>query len=158
MASLSTAAPWLDLLSRSATEPAAATPITSAARDNSELIEKAGALIDFSIAEHERIKALDLKLGRLALRYTDRQGAGAIRNLYEQWAYRAEELLERVHGLGLHRALAEQWGRLQDAVGMTRAMLSIPLDSLERADEQIRRGEVVSLEEVRRELRARSRT
>lgn len=157
MATLSTAAPWLDLLSRPTADPGAATPTTGTARDDSQLTEKAGALIDFSLAEHEQIAGLDVKLGRLALRYTDWQGAYAIRYLYEQWADRAEELLRRVRSLGLHRVLAEQWEKLLDVVGRTRAMLSISLDSLERADEQIRNGDVISIEEVRRELRARSR-
>ena len=120
------------------------------------LAERAGQLMEFALAEYDRIAGLDENLGRLALRHTDRQGAAAIRRLYQQWVEQADELLHRVRTHGLRERLADGYEKLERAVGRTLAMLSVTLDSLERADEQIQKGEVVSAEEIRRELRARS--
>jgi hypothetical protein len=120
------------------------------------LADRAERLIDFALAEHGRITGLDVEMGRLALDYTDPQGAAAMRRMYQQWADEADELLRRVKGLGLHDRLRAKFDALDRAVGVSRAMLSITLESSRRSDEQVERGEVVSIEEVRRELRARS--
>jgi hypothetical protein len=120
------------------------------------LADRAARLIDFALAEHERISGLDIGMGRLALDYTDPQGAATMRRMYQQWADQADELLRRVKSHGLRERLRAKFDALERAVGVTLAMLSIKLDSLRRSAEQINRGEVVSIEEVRRELRART--
>lgn len=120
------------------------------------LADRAERLIDFALAEHERISGLDIGTGRLALDYTDPQGAAAMRRMYQQWADQAHELLRRVTGRGLRDRLRAKFDALDRTVGVTRAMLSITLESSRRSDEQVERGELVSIEEVRRELRARS--
>jgi hypothetical protein len=119
-----------------------------------DLADRAARLIDFADAEYQRIAELDLGMGRLSLRYTDPQGATAMRRLYLQWVVHTEELLERVRGCGLRDRLGAKYEELERAAGQTRAMLSVTLESLSAAAEQFRRGETFSLEEVRRELRA----
>jgi hypothetical protein len=118
--------------------------------------DRAGRLIEFAIAEHEQISGLDVGMGRIALNYADPQGAAAMRRMYQQWADQSDELLRRVKSHGLRDQLRAKFDALERAVGVTLAMLSITLDSLRQADEQIERGDVVSIEEVRRELRART--
>ena len=44
---------------------------------------------------------------------------------------------------------------LRDECGRVSAMLQVTFDELDEAAEQVRRGEVFTIEEVRRELRAR---
>lgn len=119
-----------------------------------ELAARAEQLIDFELAEYQRIVDLDLGMGRLSLRFTDPQGATAMRGLYQQWAGQAEELLRRVRGYGLSGRLGARIEELERATGRTLAMLSISLQSLSDAQEQFKKGETFSLEEVRRELRA----
>jgi len=127
------------------------------AADTSEaLADRAGRLIDFALAEHERISSLDIGMGRRALDHTDPQGAAAMRRMYQQWADETDALLRRVKTLGLCDRLRAKFDALDRSVGVTLAMLSITLESARRSAEQIERGEVVSIEEVRRELRARS--
>jgi hypothetical protein len=122
--------------------------------DDNELAARAEQLIDFALAEHKRIAELDLGMGRLSLRFMDPQGANAMRGLYQQWAARADELLEGVRRYGLRERLGAKYEELERATGRTWAMLSITLQSLSEADEQFKKGETFSLEEVRRELRA----
>jgi hypothetical protein len=119
-----------------------------------DLMDRAARLIDFAIAEYQRIAELDLGMGQLSLRHTDPQGATAMRRLYQQWVVHTEELLERVCGYGLRDGLGAGYEELERAAGRTQAMLSVTLESLSAADEQFRKGETFSLEEVRRELRA----
>jgi len=145
------AAPLLDLLAPPPPDAASA-----AGTPAGPVVDRAVGLLDFALAEYERIRKLDEALGLLALKYSDRSGALAIRQLYRQWADQSDELLDRVRGYGLRERFAAPFDRLEDAVGRTRAMLSITLESLEQADEEIRTGNVMSLGEVRRELRARS--
>jgi hypothetical protein len=144
----STAAPpLLDLL------PGDSSPTGNPARDTA-LADRAYRLIGFALAEYGSIVELDLGMDRLALRYADPQGAVAMRRVYQQWVNQTEELLDRVRGHGLRDRLGAKYEELERAVGRTLAMLSVTLESLERADEQFRTGQTQTLEEVRRELRA----
>jgi len=143
--------PLLDLLSG----PPDGAGIESGETDDARA-DRAGRLIEFALADHERISGLDIGMGRLALDYADPKGATAMRRMYQQWADQSDELLRRVKSHGLRDRVRAKFDALERAVGVTLAMLSITLDSLRRADEQIERGEVVSIEEVRRELRART--
>jgi hypothetical protein len=118
---------------------------------SNELATRAHQLVEFALAEYVRIAELDLGLGRLSLRYQDPQGAAAMRGLYQHWASQADELLGRLRDYGL---VENKCTDLERAVGRTLAMLSIPIESLARAEEQFRTGQTYSLEEVRRELRA----
>ena len=141
--------PLLDLFSRPTDGPG-----DDVATPDDALADRAARLIDFALAEHERISALDIGMGRLALNYRDPQGATAMRRMYQQWADQSDELLRRVKSHGLARRLRGKFDALEHVVGVTLAMLSITLESARRGAEQVERGETVSIEEVRRELRA----
>ena len=118
-------------------------------------VRVANELVAASLDEHRHIEALDVcgptgKWRRLYVRETEAQ----MRQLYEAWLSAARELLARVrdmHKAGHH---IERLEALEDAVGLTRALLMTTLDDIERGREQARRGETFTLEEVRRELRA----
>lgn len=118
--------------------------------------ELAARLLEYAMDEYRSIRKLEDALGENRSATFDGQLAGSLRRLYGQWADRGDELLTRVRDLRLRDRLAARFNELDDAVGRTLAMLKVTLEDLDRADEQIRAGQVVSLEEVRRELRARS--
>jgi hypothetical protein len=144
--------PILDLL-----PPAPA--VVAEPQEVEALADRAGRVIEFALAEYGQVKALDLSLNRLALRHTDRVGAIAMRALYERWAEQAEKLLDRIVSNHLQQRMRPSVEQLQNALGLTRAMLSVSLDDLEKADEDFRTGNYKSyssVEELRRELRTRS--
>ena len=151
MTNLVPTSPLLDLLPRPPGHPSDGVGVP---QDTSE--ERAAPLIDFVLAEYERLAELDAALGHVSIRYADRQAASAMRRLYQRWAEQADGLLQGLRAQGLRQRLPAAYDRLERVVGRTQAMLSVTLEALERADEQVRKGETVSSEEVRRELRARS--
>lgn len=114
--------------------------------DSIRQAEIAAKFVAAALDEYRHLDALD---HRDEDEPFDRQTALMLRERFDVWATYAEALLDRV-GPSV-RGTSE----LLDAVGRTRAMLSVTLEDLDHAEEQIRRGETVSLEEVRRELRAR---
>lgn len=142
------ATPLLDLLS-----PA---DITAESGDEGAVspVEAARSLMMLSMANYVALRQFDQAMGGLALDRRNRPAALAMRGLYEQWSTQAEELLGRLRQLGLRNFAGADFECLATAVGRTRAMMSVTLESLDRADEQIRTGQTFTLEEVRRELRA----
>lgn len=140
-----TSPPLLDLLIAPAADPAST---------DAPLLERAERLIDFALAEHERIAGLDVSMDRIALNHADPQGANAMRRMYQQWADQSDALLRRVKSHGLQSRLQPKFDALERAIGVTLAMLSITLDSIRRGEDDVRNGRTHSLEEVRRELRA----
>jgi len=107
-----------------------------------------------ALDEYRHIKALDEVPEPEAPRYVfDRQVAILLRHMYDQWATYAESLLARIRSVQSSRPV-KGLGELNEAIGRTRAMLSVTLEDLHRAEEQFRNGQTISLEEVRRDLRA----
>ena len=87
----------------------------------------------------------------------DGQTAGLIRGMYEAWTRGAEALLERVAVVERESGTVADAEVLRDALGRTRAMLSVSLDQMERGLRDVAEGRTVPAEEVRRELRLRAR-
>lgn len=86
----------------------------------------------------------------------DRRTAAAIRDMYEAWAQAAEALLVRVATVERQAGMVANAEALRDALGRTRAMLSVSLDQAERGLRDIAQGRTVSGQEARRELRLRA--
>jgi hypothetical protein len=84
----------------------------------------------------------------------DRPAAEFLRRLYEEWAVRAGELLDRISGLYPRGAITNGLDELFHEHGRVMAMLSVPLDDLFSSLAQARRGRGLTLGEVR-ELLAR---
>jgi len=116
--------------------------------------EAARALMMLAMANYVALRQFDQGMGGLALDRRRRPAAVAVRDLYEQWSAQADDLLRRLQQLGLQDLVGADFECLATAVARTQAMLSVTLESLDRADEQIRTGQTFTLEEVRRELRA----
>lgn len=115
-------------------------------------IHLAEELISASLDEYRHICALDKHLPGEEPEPFNSRVAEVLRKGYEQWATQAEALLARIaplhqkHEIKLHDDLAL-------AVGRTQAMLTVSMEAIEKGMEQIRNGEFVTLEEIRRELR-----
>lgn len=108
-------------------------------------------LIQWSIDEYKRLRNLD-DLPPHPRDPARRQMFVLMHKAYDEWATDAEAILERVAPMRGDGPIAG-WTELEDAVGRTRARLSVTLDDLDKAEEQIRNGQVISLEEVKHELR-----
>jgi hypothetical protein len=75
--------------------------------------------------------------------------AESFRDAWRQWADDADALLARLSGDGTVVAGAAD---LDYAVGLARAMLTLSPQAMQRRREQVARGDVHTIEEVRREL------
>lgn len=109
--------------------------------------------VSAALDEYRHIRALDEVPDGLPYVF-DRQVAILLRHMYDQWATHAEALLKRIVKVQTPDRPVKGAEELNLAIGRTRAMLTVTLDSLDRAEEQFRNGQTYSLEEVRRELRA----
>lgn len=87
---------------------------------------------------------------RLYVRETEAE----MRRMYEAWLGPSGELLARVREMSGAGKQIERLAELVEAVRLARGLLMTTVDDIERGREQIRRGEFVTLEEARRELRA----
>lgn len=119
-------------------------------------VRMANELVAACLDDHRHIEAIDVcgpakKWRRVHVRETEAE----MRRLHEQWLAEAAELFERVRAMRRGGRQIERVDELRDAIGSTRTLLMTTVDDLERAREQVGRGEVFTLEEVRRELRAR---
>ena len=112
----------------------------------------AAELIRSALSEIRHIENLDEKLAPADSTQFDRRTVALLRGMYEEWARQAEELLDRVGPLERTGPIAGA-EELRNAHGRTRALLSIPLDRLERSHKDAVQGRTVPAEEVRRELR-----
>lgn len=113
----------------------------------------AAELIQSALSELGHIQNLDESLAAGDAPQFDRQTVALLRGMYEEWAHQTEALLDRVAQLERGSRTIVGAEALRDAHGRTRAMLSIPLDRLERSHGEAIAGRTVSAEEVRRELR-----
>ena len=119
------------------------------------LLSVIAQLVTGSLCQYRRIDALDRSVRTSQDDPFDRPIAVLLREAYDRWAVDAEALLDRAAELGREGRELPGFEELGDAVGRTRAFLSVTLESMDRAEKQIERGEVTPLAEVRRELRAR---
>lgn len=116
----------------------------------------ASQLVESAMTDLREIERLDKKILPLG-RPFDRQKVALVREMYNDWAEQTCSLLERISRLEMKAGLTVTGAEdLRDSVGRTRAMLSISLDAMEESERELAEDKVVSLEEVRRELRARS--
>jgi hypothetical protein len=77
--------------------------------------------------------------------------------LYQQWAVDAREVLDRVSPFAQDKAAVQGLSELEDAYWRVKARLKLTPEMIERAMDQVRRGETIPAEEARNELRNRHR-
>ena len=78
--------------------------------------------------------------------------AKTLRCEFEEWVAEAEDVFERARRLEAAGRPIRLTQELGDLIGITRAMLTITLNDHLRSLAQIRTGDTVSMEELRREL------
>lgn len=142
------ALPLLDALRASAAtgkQPAAVEQSTQIAEE----------FVAAALDEYRHIEALDRVPDEASFVF-DRQTAVLLRQMFADWATHAEALLDRLGPNDSAGAEVKGVDELSRALGRTRAMLSVTLEDLDRAAEQLRTGKTHSLEEVRREVRSGS--
>jgi len=117
----------------------------------------ANELVAAAVDEMKHIEALDecgptRKRRRIYVGETE----AAMRSIYERWLEPAWTLLRRAREIVAYGRRIELLEELESAVLLARGLLMMTVAELEAAEEDVRRGNVVSIEEVRRELRARA--
>jgi hypothetical protein len=117
----------------------------------------ANELVAASLDDYRHIEALDVcgptkQWRRLYVRETEAQ----MRQLHEGWLAPARDLLARMREMAKAGRNIDRLEELEDAVLVTRGLLIMTLDEIEQGEEEIRRGEFVTSEELRRELRAQA--
>ena len=119
--------------------------------------DAAAKVVRFALAGLREIETLDNDLAPQDPIELDRSTASMLRGMYEQWVVEAERLLERVDRMGHENgAMIHGSAELRDAVGRTRARLSISLDDMAEGLRDASEGRTVPMEEVKRELRLRT--
>lgn len=92
------------------------------------------------------------------LSFSHEQNPGAeerVRAQFEQWARDADAAIERIKQVRREQGEVARYEELYHAHGKVMAMLSVSLEDVREGRAQIRRGEGIPLEEVKRELRLR---
>ncbi|HET6249199.1 MAG TPA: hypothetical protein VFE47_16005 [Tepidisphaeraceae bacterium] len=117
----------------------------------------AAELVRAALTDLEQIQGLDATLKALEKPKANRHAAALTLGLYEEWSREAEGVLERVKRLGDGVATIDGADELNRAHGRTRAMLSISLDDLIAANDDIDADRTVPIEEVRRDLRLKTK-
>lgn len=118
----------------------------------------AAELVAAALDEHAHAQAIDScgprNKGR---RYLVGPNAPLFRRMHEDWLASAESLLARVRAMGDAGHAVHRMTELQDAVALTRGLLSFTMTKIELGVARIRGGDFVTLEEVRSGLRSQAR-
>jgi len=120
-------------------------------------VEQAEHWIAAALAEAKALRQHDDQVYPASNDPPAMQTARQLHDAWRKWADDAEALYDRLGPLlkeGRHLAGAHD---LNYAIGRTRAMLKFSPEAMLARQEQVRRGEVLSAEEVRRELRLANR-
>jgi predicted transcriptional regulator len=118
--------------------------------------DAAAKVVRFTLAGLREIETLDNDLAPEAPIELDRSTASLLRGMYEQWADESDRLLERVDRMEREQGAKIRGSEeLRDAIGRTRARLSISLDDMAEGLRDAVEGRTVPMEEVKRELRLR---
>ena len=113
-------------------------------------------LVAAALDEHAHIEAIDsYGPNNKCRRFLTEPMAATFRKMHEDWLASAEALLTRCQAIAMSGQTVARLSDLKDAVLATRVILKITIEGIERGLEQIRRGEFITLEEGRRELRAK---
>jgi hypothetical protein len=119
--------------------------------------EQAEHWVAVAIAEAKALRQHDEQLFRDPRDPSARPLIDQLRAAWKQWSDEADELFERIRTT--HRNAGSIMG-LHDLgymIGRAKAMLKMTPDVLAKRLEQVERGDVLTIEEVRRELRASNR-
>ena len=116
-------------------------------------------LIAGVLADLERVRELEGQCLTQDWRDADlhRRLTRSVYELYREWAAEGEQVLARVRPSSGTTASIPRADELEDAVCRVRARLQLTPEQIERATEQVRRGQIIPAKELRNELRARIR-
>lgn len=113
----------------------------------------AAALADALLAQHAGLRQVDGFLYPEAEDKRARRISQSLHVAWRRWADDAALLLDRLHRLAKMGARSDHLTELADAHGRAMALLSMTPERVDRARDQVKRGELISIEEVRRGLR-----
>ena len=124
--------------------------------ESEALVRLAEQMVATSIKSGQMLRELRERMFPMSDNPAALEVAHALRAEFLQWADEADAVFERASKLRQSGRSISGSEELGDLIGMTRAMLQITPEAHLQAVEQIRRGETVPIDEVRRELRLRT--
>jgi hypothetical protein len=124
-----------------------------------DLIAFAEKLVAGSLADFARVRDYEEQFAWSARRepQEDLEVMRTVAGLYADWADEAAQVIKRVESLGGGSRRIAGIEELHDALGRTRARLTVTPEQIANAKEQVRQGRVVPAKELRDELHARLR-
>jgi hypothetical protein len=123
------------------------------------LTQFAASLVAAVFADFERLREYQQQFAtaRLSDPAQELERDRAVWQLYSAWADEAEQVLSRASARAAAGAAIKGLDRLDDAIGRTRARLSVTPEQIARGREQARQGQFVPAKGLRDELHARLR-
>lgn len=131
-------------------------PPAADAKDSTAPSRLAEQLIDASLADLARLNLYEKDFGSPEL--DDPMIIDVLRSIFElyaQWLTEADQILARARTLKASGKLRAKADQLADACARVHARMGVTPDKLARAVDQARTGQVVPVETIRDELRAR---
>ena len=126
------------------------------ARDGARdpLARFAESLVAGSLADYERLRTYEQQFAtaRLSEPAQELERDRAVWQRYSEWTDEAEQVLSRARARVAAGTAIEGLDRLDDAIGRTRARLSVTPEQLAKGREQVRQGQFVPARELRDEL------
>jgi hypothetical protein len=117
-------------------------------------VEQAEHWIAAALAEARAMRQHECQLWASSSEPAEVRRAEQLHAVWRKWAEDAKGLLQRVRPLLDARRHVAGVHDLDYAIARVLAMVKIPPADMLKRENQVRRGEVVTMEEVRRELRA----
>jgi hypothetical protein len=145
-----TSSPLLDLLAREG-RAAAGVP------QREELIRLLHKVITATLEDYKRIGEYEQSLAALPPTddETDHQRFTLIYELYRAWAREAEAVVAGLPSLKAVGIEPDDVEALYDAMGFVGARLKLTPEKIARARQQVRDGQTIPIEDIRREIQAR---
>jgi hypothetical protein len=126
---------------------------------NSPLVQLANHLVEAAQADYQRMREYEQSFGPSLEREEEDQDAlellRSIWRMFEGWVEEAERVHQRVSRLPAASQAVPALNDLLDNIGRVRARLALSPEDIILGKQQSRRGEVVPVEALRDDLRAR---
>jgi hypothetical protein len=121
-------------------------------KPSQEVIQVAAMSVESVLPDWERVLECEQRFGSMSFSSPAEESRvnRSLYQVYQKWAAEAEQVLLRSRQLGHGRGCVENAEVLEDAFGRVSARLLMTPEKFDRAREQIRQGQGIPMEELRK--------